>query len=302
MAIYAWTAERQGARIRFPRNNQAPVDSTAVLIPEIFDHVVRGVSDLPALSGSNYNLTSGSWAFPTDLDLAGNVIRVPAGVTVFLKGYGPNRVVTGTGANTLNVDGGTAYVESLSLRNTVAQCLNLASSPLTRLLDCTLTSTSATNHTVSVTGNTSVLQVLSCTVTGGGGANTAAIRILTANDVCVINGSMHQSGGGSQLAVIVAGNITRGLRLANMFVDVNGLLSRTSGTVGSVHVIGNTAKVSGAGITWAAADMPTRGMLIVGNDFSTLTPFSGFTATSARVNAKANSFTSGLLTETPIVP
>lgn len=79
-----------------------------------------------------------------------------------------------------------------------------------------------------------------------------------------------------------------------------GAIVYTSGTVGSCSVMGG--RMGGAvGIDWAS-NIPTRGLLVVGADILATTPFSGFTAATARVNVKACCGSAGLLAETAIVP
>ena len=57
------------------------------------------------------------------------------------------------------------------------------------------------------------------------------------------------------------------------------------------------------GIDWDASDIPSHGMMIVGNNFGPATTvFQGFDENTARVNIKACSENAGLLAETSIVP
>ncbi len=79
---------------------------------------------------------------------------------------------------------------------------------------------------------------------------------------------------------------------------------RTGGTVNRATVMGNTLTGTGtaSAINWPAANMPTLGLAVVGNNFNVTTPFSGFTQASTRVNSKANVSASGLMSETAIVP
>lgn len=82
-----------------------------------------------------------------------------------------------------------------------------------------------------------------------------------------------------------------------------GFVRYASGTVGQATVQGCSTDDSVAtAIDWPSASIPTNGLLLVGNSWDAVTPYSGFTHTDARVNCKANSFQSGLMAETPIVP
>jgi hypothetical protein len=86
---------------------------------------------------------------------------------------------------------------------------------------------------------------------------------------------------------------------------VNGtdsFVKRTAGTVNRATIMGNTVAVTAVGLSWASASIPTLGLLIVGNTLNVTTPFSGFTRGDARVNSKANLGSSGLLSETALVP
>lgn len=77
----------------------------------------------------------------------------------------------------------------------------------------------------------------------------------------------------------------------------------TSGAVRRASIIGcDTAQSVLTAINWPAASIPTLGLSLVGNAWDDANPYVGFTHTDARVNAKANLFTFGLMPETAIVP
>jgi hypothetical protein len=65
--------------------------------------------------------------------------------------------------------------------------------------------------------------------------------------------------------------------------------------------MGCTLVLMTRGINWAAS-IPTGGLSIVGNNFNMATPFTGFTHATLRVNSKANTRDTALMSETPIVP
>lgn len=88
------------------------------------------------------------------------------------------------------------------------------------------------------------------------------------------------------------------LSCCHMGAHSDAAIQYVSGAVGFASVMGCTAYIGG-GISWPAANIPSRGLMVLGCNFSG--GFDGFTETDARVNVKACSDNSGLLAETPIV-
>jgi hypothetical protein len=123
--------------------------------------------------------------------------------------------------------------------------------------------------------------------------------------------SIDAAHGGFQWLGGRANSFTTGLRIqANCesivvhgITAINGadFLLRSSGTVNRANVVGCTVANMTRGINWSAT-LPTGGLSIVGNNFNMATPFTGFTHTTARVNSKANTRDTALMSETPIVP
>jgi hypothetical protein len=81
------------------------------------------------------------------------------------------------------------------------------------------------------------------------------------------------------------------------------VLHSGTGTVNRAALMNNAVKGMTTAINWPSANIPAAGLAIVGNLFNVSTPFTGFSHTSARVNAKANTknVSPFLLAETPIV-
>ena len=81
------------------------------------------------------------------------------------------------------------------------------------------------------------------------------------------------------------------------------MIVRTGGTQNRVSIVACSSAANVAvGVDWAAANIPTNGLLITGCQFNTGTPFQNFNETDSRVNRKCNSFAATLSSETPIVP
>lgn len=83
--------------------------------------------------------------------------------------------------------------------------------------------------------------------------------------------------------------------LANAVLWVSGLVNRAT----LVALDGDSTVP--VGVDWAAANIPTNGLLELGCQFDTATPYANHTAADARVNRKGGSQQGALSTETAIV-
>jgi hypothetical protein len=269
------------------------LDETPIFPAElpVFDHVVAALDDLPAAAGGFIDLTSGSWAITGTFALGADVLRVAAGVSAFVKGIGPEKVLTGR----LLVNG-TLVAESLTMTsadNTVevvgtlrATGCHFISTGVGIVNQCVLANNAAAIldfEQVNITSNTH--GCLRC-------LNAAFIRCIGGTwtgSVASVNGFTQSNPPGRfELSHI------RGLNL-DVFID------RASGTgtwAGVFDCIVDCAQ----GVNWTAASVPVDGMVIMGNYFNTATAFVGFTAASAGFICRGNSGSAGLLTETALVP
>lgn len=102
-----------------------------------FDHVVESVADLPAAVAGVRTLTSGSWAFVEAVDIGTDILRVPSGTTVLLKGMGgfSQKMLSGSGGAVLDIQG-SAYIETLSVNATAGVALAMSSNASVKSLMC----------------------------------------------------------------------------------------------------------------------------------------------------------------------
>lgn len=247
---------------------------------DAWDHVVKDLGDLPAPVGGFYDLTSGSWAFAASLDLGANVIRVPLGETVLMKGMGWNKniaaVLASGGTRALEVDG-TAVVETMHLSsdNFETVYVNNAAAQLW-LRDCLIENMDDGPSPIALKAGT-YLRVSGGRIIGTAGVLPAGVFVDGAFTDIYLEGVV-----GSFLAA---------------------LLTRNSGAQGAVTVSGCRVESNCTrAINWAAANVPTQGMSIIGNRWNIATAYTGITAATARVNMKSNLGSAGLLQETAIVP
>ena len=239
-----------------------------------YDHVVFTTDDLPAPSGGYIDLTSGSWFFADSVDIGTDTLRIPSGAEVFIKGGGWTKVLSGSANPQITVQG-TLVAESFAAQSTNGNTLNLEGGATILLQGCTLGSTGSYASIVLDAGASSIGSVILVgSVLGSGGVG---IEVLSGTVIEI-----------SLTACEIQGVSTDSIHY-------------TGGTV-SVCRVSNCFMSSTQGINWSAASIPTFGMLVTGNTFFCPFPVSGFTAASARVNMKANSGLTGLLSETAIVP
>lgn len=133
---------------------------------------------------------------------------------------------------------------------------------------------------------------------------THCFQILQASSVNIRGGEIFSTAGTPGDGVSVEGNVTGGIQLSGIaFANLDDAITRMAGTQNRVTIMGcDSAADVAVGVDWATANIPTNGLLAVGNQWNTLTPLQNFTAADARVNWKANSLFGGLSTETAIVP
>lgn len=250
------------------RGGQMNWESPATPTPAVWDHVVRSLSDLPTPAAGLINLTAGSWAFPAALDIGANIIVVPGGVECHLKGWA-GRFLTGSSTNLIAVNG-VAFLETMALSNDAPLLL----SGVGALCTCLACDIYAVSACVLSTIDFGYLQVI---------------------------GGFWQRFAGTPAGLYIAGDLDH--------VQISGVIGRgltnfilhDSGAVQQCTVRGCVDDATN-GINWAAANIPSEGLLVVGNEFSGATPFNGFVVGDARVNCKANLGSGGLLSETAIVP
>jgi hypothetical protein len=237
-----------------------------------FDHVVRSLSDLPAPSGGLITLTSGSWAFAAPINLGTDIILVPIGEVVYLKGLGWDKVLTGVTAIRVQ---GTAILDTMSI--------------------------AATSVGVQTDAATSRLYIDQSQIAGTS-TNDICVRVTAADRVQITGGRLTGAGFANTRGVSVSGNISGGLQLSNIEADGLTTFLYLTAPVQSIVVCNcNTTTITN-GISMNVADTPVQGMSVVASSFNTPTPFTSFTAASPRINIKACLGSAGLLSETAIVP
>lgn len=253
--------------IRLLATNRSVVDARVVNVePAPFDYVINTVDDLPAPSAGYHTLTSGTWYFAKGVNIGANTIRVPGGVRVYMSG----QVVTANGT-ALEV-AGTALCVTMGFRST-------AGTPVT------------------ISGAAADVVLLNCPLVGV----TRAILVTLGLRVVVVGGQWTVTGG---LGISIGGNLPELSIESLSAVSVSGaFVQYSSGTVRSVLINGNQID-SATGINWNPAGIPTAGLLVTNNHFNMLAPnaFVAFSPATARVNCKCNTYVTGLLSETAIVP
>lgn len=113
-------------------------------------------------------------------------------------------------------------------------------------------------------------------------------------------------GNGTGAGILIDGNISEALKVTGgSFADLSNAVQYTSGTVDlcALANVDSLADVIGSFIAWAAASIPTDGLLVTGCRHAGAGAFNlAHTPADARVNYKANSHDGALVTETAIVP
>jgi hypothetical protein len=198
------------------------------------------------------------------------------------------------------------------------------SSGTTRLLGCNVTSTASAVSVGAASFYSNESHIYSSSAGSGAAVlvSGSGARVNLAGGTCGIG----YAGGPAMRVNLAETFAARGVQIISTVPNTYGL--RIAGDVDAVQVIGcdmtsegtlvyrsigsvvsaivaNNRTIGAAisnGIIWTAANLPSLGLLVVGNSFGASTGFSGFTAASARVNAKANIDSGGLMSETAIVP
>lgn len=270
-----------------------------VVASDLYDHVVETVADLPAPAAGFHSLTSGSWAFTSPLALGGNRLNVPAGVTVYLQGFGWGNTISGTAGPLLAVSG-VALVENMHFSIPTANAVGVnCFGAYTDLTGCLIESG---GDSVQASGASAIdVLVNRCRLQPATGYASFGCRSAAGVGRVRINQSTFESGTDG---IAVVANLS--------YLNVYGVrcvggrtnfIQRSAGLVTSVSVVGCIIQATN-GINWAAANMPAYGLLVMGNSFNCTNDWVAHTPASALVNYKCNNSSGGpgLLTETVIVP
>ncbi len=287
-----------------------------------WDHIIETVADLPALVAGAHILTTGSWAFKNSIDLLGNKIEIPTGVTVLLASMGDTKVITSSRAGEVVEfqDGSAGRCWNLAVTNGNASALSAAMRIVTDLnlyfdgCDFSAGSGFAVDFSALSSARTFWNQCFihnSATGVEIGNAgneshwvNCVFEGLTTVFDVQASSGLFIQGGRMDNFTdgVAINGSMST-LAIADMeFENGQDGIDYNAGTVNRASVIGTTCVNMTEMIRWAAASIPTLGLNLVGNTWNIASPLSGFTEASARVNLKACVDSSGQMSETAIVP
>lgn len=235
-----------------------------------WDHIVRTMADLPTPAAGLINLTAGSWFFADALDIGTNVIVVPGATECHLKGVW-GKFLTGSSTNLIAVNGA-AFLETMALSNDAPVLLSGAGG-ICHMLQC------------------DVYAISACVVvTGGFGFGWLQV-----------DGGRWVRYAGTPAGLYIDDDMNRIQVSGVMGIQLTHFVQYVSGSQVECLLTGNSTSGTN-GVTWAAANVPTQGLTLVGNSLGCVTPYNGFTQASARVNCKANLGTAGLLSETAIVP
>lgn len=206
-------------------------------------------------------------------------------------------------ANAIRQTGGT-----LRLVQTVAQgggaCFSMqgGTAMAATAVGATFISAGSANAAVAHTAAAGELELDACL----GLCDTDAANVVTIAGAlsCLIRGGRLQSSAGTPgNGVQVAGDITGGLEVnGTRFLALAVAVARSAGTQNRVALIGLDGGADVVlGVDWAAASIPTNGLIELGCQFNVAAPFANHTAADARVNRKACTGAGALLAETAIV-
>jgi hypothetical protein len=266
--------------------------ASSIIAASPWDHVIRTIADLPTPAGGFYDLTSGSWSFAASVALGADAIRVPAGVSVLIDGMGWEHEISRAGSPMRVL--GTAHVRNANWLASGPEDGIAVAGGIASFTNCRFEMTGG--EAAITTSGTSTLRLLDTDIV----TNGSCVKVFgTTGYVNILGGDWSGTGDG----FVLSGNETRGFLLHSVVIGA-GLTNGVNRSAGTARqgIIAGCRFESTNGVTWAAASMPTMGLSIVGNAFDCATPFNGFTAATARVNAKANTGPAGLLSETAIVP
>ncbi len=287
-----------------------------------WDHIIENVADLPALVGGAHILTTGSWAFKNPIDLLGNKIEIPTGVTVLLASMGDTKLITSSRAGEVIEfqDGSAGRCWNLAVTNGNASALSAAMRIVTDLnlyfdncdfsagsgfaVDFSALSSARTFWNMCFIHNSATGVEIGNAANESHWVNCIFEGLTTVFDVQVSSGLFIQGGRMDNFTdgVAINGNMST-LAIADMeFENGQDGIDYNAGTVNRASVIGTSCVNMTEMIRWASASIPTLGLNLVGNTWNIATPLSGFTEASARVNLKACVDSSGQMSETAIVP
>jgi hypothetical protein len=166
-------------------------------------------------------------------------------------------------------------------------------------------SAGGTSPGVTHSGTNGDLFMTDCLVvpTGNG---APCVSIGPASSLNIRGGELRSAAGTPGDGVSVNGNIAGGLQVIGVTGDsLDDFVAWSSGTVNRAMVANcDTASTVSTGVDWAAANIPTNGLIEWGNQFNTTSgnAYQNHTAATARVNRKGNTHNAGLSQETAIVP
>lgn len=213
-----------------------------------------------------------------------------------------SRLLGGTGAAISQTGGITRLVQTIAQAGGSGLSLSGAVGLLSTCMGCTFiggTTAPAVDHQASAGQLELDGSWLFVDQAGSHGLNIAG-----ALSCLVRGGRIESTAGAPGSGVRVNGAITEGLEVngTRLLNFANGVLW-VAGAVNRAALIGldGAANVV-VGVDWAAADIPTNGLLELGCQFNTATPFANHTAADARVNRKACTAAGALVAETAIVP
>jgi hypothetical protein len=303
-----------------------PLGATGPSGASCVDFVINSQAQLDAIappSGSIHTLPSdGTYCFGGFTLTAGRQIVVPNARKVELRGHGTSSVVqgnVGNGAVLVLQANATVHLHDMKVENTSSTATPRAlESATTEAYLQDVAFLCGNGEGIRVTGGRlfgTQVRISNCQT----GVSCRGGEVFLVNYDCesLTNGvSIDAAHGGFQWVGGRINAFTTGLRfntgstcqsvVLQGVTAVSGLdfVSHlpTSVSVNRATIMGNTVATTTRAINWTAANVPTLGLLIVGNTFNVTTPFNGFDRTSARVNVKANSGPSGLLSETSLVP
>lgn len=316
-----------------PLGSSAPPPIAASCI----DFVINSQAELEALApnvGNVHTLNqSGSYcwgSFPLD---AARRIVVPAAVRQLHQGHGPSSRVVCT-----NIAGEVGWQLQAGAEVTMRD-LTVVQAGQGYALDCAtdaVFSTFAAEATQGIAFRHSAGEMLASNVNLLGGTGAAClelngvfaeshwtnlrIRGVTAGDGVRVTGTyssflwvggrIDNAGGAGLDAVEIAagaGNVVGdvtivGIEFGGTWGDA---VQHTSGTVDRCGIVGNSAEGGiGTLVDWFAANIPAGGLTVSANH--TFIPVGSYiqnhTVVSARCNYKGNTHSTGLFSETPIVP
>lgn len=294
------------------------------------DFVINSQADLnnaTTPSGNDHIVnTDGTYCFGAFSLTPQHRIVVPSGLKVEFLGHGTTSLVSGnvdSGPVLLIQAGSTVHVHDFKLENTSAVATPIAMQVETTeayVHDFAVRCNEGEGVRVTTSGArffASQLRISNCKT--GISCRGGEVFLINYDAESVDDAvSVDSTHGGVQWLGGRCANLTRGLRVQAdcesivlqglTAVNLVHFVTRIAGTVNRANVNGNTVAnintgLGGAAINWASASIPTGGLVVVGNNFNVpfANVFSGFDHTTGRVNSKANSRDTALMSETPFI-